>query len=65
MARIGNETKLVLKLAKERAEVNARLMPQPYREDEKLREAWFSGCTSGLEIYSTNLDGIISELEGS
>lgn len=63
MAKINNETKLVLRLAEARIETDMRMMPNSYRDEEKLEEAWVSGYTSGQEQYSRNLKIIVLELQ--
>ncbi len=62
MAKIGNETKLVLKLAKERADVKEHLMPTSVRGNSELTEAWVHGFMTGQQQYDKNLDSIVLEL---
>ena len=64
MAKIGNEAKLILKLAKERAKPQFHNMPSSYTDDDALKEAYTLGMKEGMRIYSVNLDLIISDIEG-
>ncbi len=65
MAKIGNETKLVLKLAKERAKVNMQALPAGYTGRPDVLEAWTLGARAGISTYMTTLDLIIIELQES
>ena len=65
MAKLGNETKLVLKLAKERAHRTSPkgLEPLGIEQDPKLHEAYMHGWVAGLNRYGGTLDSIVVELE--
>ena len=65
MAKIGNETKLVLKLAKERARRSSArgVEPNGFEEDPKLHEAYTMGFGAGQKDYESNLTLIVIELE--
>lgn len=64
MAKIGNETKLVLKLAAERAKkVPPSNMPRSFLNDEGLKEAWELGTRDGIILVKSTLDTIVFELE--
>ena len=72
MAKIGNETRLVLKLAKERVqnskrfleELNFRELPGNYPERFTWQSALEVGYRTGINEYQKELDGIVLELEG-
>ena len=66
MARIGNEAKLILKLAKvKRVGMDYRSSEEPYgfREDSKLHEAYMYGFVQGQERYEGVLDSIVLDIE--
>lgn len=48
--KIGNEAKLILKLAKERAKPSHMSMPYDYKENSELRGAYNLGVLEGLRI---------------
>ena len=64
MAKIGNETRLVLKLAQERAKAeseraNARAVGDATAEQKQ----YFAGMIAGIEWYYQELRNIALELE--
>ena len=66
MARIGNETKLVLKLAAEKASRQPSLRgvePHGFEEDPKLHEAYVMGFRAGQADYKSTIQLIVTELE--
>ena len=75
MARIGNETKLILKLAQERV-ANGRVAAvkkssravEDERNNEEQRRyyaGYFEGVATGMADTLLILDTIVSEIEGS
>ena len=62
MARIGNETKLILKLAAERKVKSTQAEPHAFRDDQR-HEAYTMGLVEGQRIYEANLQLIVIELE--
>lgn len=73
MAKIGNETNLVLKLAKERVKNSSRLAdeihfrnnPGNHPEMIKLSEAITLGYNLGVRVYKETLDYIVAEIQGN
>jgi len=73
MAKIGNETNLVLKLAKERVknsprleeEIRFRTHPGNHPEKFKLSEAITCGYNLGIKVYKETLDRIVAEIQGN
>lgn len=66
MARIGNETKLVLKLAAEKARRQPALQgvePHGFPDDPRLHEAYVMGFRAGQADYESTLKYIVVELE--
>lgn len=63
MARISNETKLILKLAKARKSRTPFNEPHSYKDDQKLHEAYAMGFSEGQGIYEQSLESIVAELE--
>jgi len=60
MAKIGNEAKLILKLAKGRMTTEYEMRVHNYEDD---REPWLAGFATAVNVYETILDTIIEELE--
>ena len=59
MAKVGNEAKLILRLAEERVAGRVRAM-----ESQKPDASYSNGFRSGVTIYKQTLDEVVSELEG-
>jgi len=60
MARIGNEAKLILKLAKGRMTAEYEMRSHSC---EKEREPWLAGFATAVNVYESVLNTIIEELE--
>lgn len=63
MARIGNEARLIIKLARERKVHSSHNEPYAIREDKKLHEAYMMGLVDGQRAYEACLDDIVAEIE--
>lgn len=60
MAKIGNEARLILKLAQERAKAEKAMFYQKHH-DEGHRVSDFA---HGIDTYETVLDNVVLEIEG-
>lgn len=71
MARIGNESRLILKLAEEKAKASKRLqeelrhrsLPGNYPEKYTWQQALETGYRLGISVYQETLRQIASSLE--
>jgi len=63
MAKVGNECKLILNLARERKIRESRMEPESFKRNEELHEAYNMGLSEGQRHYEGILDDIVNELE--
>jgi hypothetical protein len=64
MAKVGNETKLVLRLAKEKVSQLTK-MHKTMVSDDKYWNGYHSGYMAGMLEVTSILDSIIRELESN
>jgi hypothetical protein len=61
MAKLGNEAKLLLRLAKERMEKPPN--PKHWGKENIEEERFMFGWNSAIELYNYTLNSIVGELE--